>query len=178
MAVIVRAPTLADVDELARINVDTWRATYDGLMPPERLDMDIEDYRRSWIDNVTKGRPGVGFWLVEDDAGVAGYAVAGRYRVQQDADPDEDVRGLGELYAIYVDPPRQGRGLGLMLHHAAVAGLRRDYREAAVWALAANTASLRWYERQGWVADGATSLFEAAGEYLPEVRLRLPLRRP
>jgi ribosomal protein S18 acetylase RimI-like enzyme len=176
VTVIVRVPRLADVDELARINVETWRAAYAGILPAERLDMDLAEYRSRWADNVTTGRPGVGFLLVEHDGLVAGYAVFGGYRVQQDADPNEDLTALGELYAIYVDPPRQGRGLGRALHDVAMAALAVDHDRAAVWVLAENTSALRWYEGRGWSRDGATSLFEAAGQPLPEVRLRRPLR--
>lgn len=176
VTVIVRAPGLADVDELARINVATWQAAYDGIVPAERLDMDIEDYRRSWHDNVTVGRPGVAFHLVEVDGAVAGFAVAGPYRAQHDGDPGDDVTGLGELYAIYVDPPRQAVGLGRALHEVAMSALAAGYVEAAVWVLAENRLALAWYERQGWSRDSATRLFEAAGQQLPEVRMRRPLR--
>ena len=142
MTVTVRAPELADVDELARINVATWQAAYDGILPVERMDMDIEDYRRSWHSNVTGGvqaSPSASSSKTE----VAGFAVAGPYRVQQDADPDEDVTGLGELYAIYIDPPRQSAGLGLALHGAAMSALAADYAQAAVWVLAENRPGAR-----------------------------------
>jgi GNAT superfamily N-acetyltransferase len=110
MAVDVRRPVLRDVDELARINIDTWCAAYAGIVPQTRLDsMDPEAYRLRWIENVTTGRPGVEFRVAEFDGRLAAYAIAGPYRPQEDAEP-EVMTGLAELYAIYVDPPMQGRG--------------------------------------------------------------------
>ena len=171
MEVIVRAPALADVDELARINIDTWIAAYRGIVPDERLQMDLDVYRERWRGNVLTPRPGVRYIVGEIDGRVAGYSTSGPYRLQGDAS-DADATGLGEVYSLYVDPAEQGSGVGRAVHDEALVWLSTEYDEAAVWVLAANERGRAWYARQGWQEDGATSLFEAAGELLPEVRLR------
>jgi GNAT superfamily N-acetyltransferase len=176
VAVDVRRPVLRDVDELARINMDTWRAAYAGIVPQTRLDsMDPEAYRLRWIDNLTTGRPGVEFRVAEVDGRLVAYAIAGPYRPQEDAEP-EVVTGLAELYAIYVDPPMQGRGAGTAVHDAVLGALAQaGSDEAALWVLMDNVPSRRWYERRGWRADGALSSWSAGDRDLPELRMRRSL---
>jgi GNAT superfamily N-acetyltransferase len=176
VAVDVRQPVLRDVDELARINIDTWRAAYAGIVPQTRLgSMDPEAHRLRWIENLTTGRPGVEFRVAEVDGRLAAYAIAGPYRPQEDAEP-EVITGLAELYAIYVDPPMQGRGAGSAVHDAVLRVLAAQGNdEAALWVLVDNAASRRWYERRGWRADGALSTWSAGDRQLPELRMRRSL---
>jgi GNAT superfamily N-acetyltransferase len=176
MALDVRRPVLGDVDELARINIDTWRAAYAGIVPQARLDsMDVQTYRLRWLESVTTGRPGVELLVAEVDGRLAAYAVAGPYRPQEDAGP-EVVTGLAELYALYVDPPMQGRGAGTAVHDTVLRMLAaQGNQEAALWVLADNLPSRRWYERRGWRADGALSTWSAGDRELPELRMRRSL---
>src|SRR3972149_5458465 len=75
---------------------------------------------------VPAGEPGTG---AADGAGRAvGFAVTGP---SQDADADERT---GELYAIYLDPDRFGRGIGKRLLEHAIGDLRgRGVRTATLW---------------------------------------------
>ena len=173
MQITVRRATLDDVDALARINIDTWRSAYTGIVPQPRIDgMDLAAYRARWIDNVTTGRPGVAFFVAELDGDPAGYSIGGPYRPQEEAGPEVTDR-LGELYAIYVEPPRQGRGLGSALHTALLEWLAGEgYTEVALWVLEANRPSRNWYADRGWHADGGTGVWVAEGQRLPELRLR------
>jgi GNAT superfamily N-acetyltransferase len=175
--VVVRKPVLGDVDELARINIDTWRAAYTGIVPQERIaSMDLEAYRRRWVETVSSSRPGVAVYVGEVDGALAAYAIGGPYRPQEGADP-EDVTGLAELYALYVDPPRQSLGAGTAVHDALVGQLAREgYLDVALWVLAANASAQTWYARRGWRPDGARSIWVAAGSELPELRMRRKLR--
>ncbi len=55
------------------------------------------------------------------------------------------------LHKLYVDPERQGRGLGVALHDLALSRARERGAEAInLWVLEANTAARRLYERNGW----------------------------
>ncbi len=69
-------------------------------------------------------------------------------------------------------PTSRVEGAGGALLDAALAELReRGCTTAALWVLAANDASQRWYAARGWHPDGATSRWDGAGEPLDEVRL-------
>jgi ribosomal protein S18 acetylase RimI-like enzyme len=63
--------------------------------------------------------------------------------------------GLGEIYALYVDPGRYEGGVGRMLMAHARRRLKEQGFEAAVlWVLQGNERAASFYEREGWAADG------------------------
>ncbi|MGH3472771.1 MAG: GNAT family N-acetyltransferase [Nocardioidaceae bacterium] len=176
----VRPPRPDDVDRLAEINLQSWRAAYAGIVPQGFLDaMDARQYEQKWRDRLADpSKPTMCVAVI--DGVVSSYAVGGPYRQQQDAPPG-DVTGpqLGEIYAIYSHPQMWGRGAGLAVHETMLATLAvAGYTELALWVLQANDASRRWYSRRGWKPDGVTSQWEGAGAPLTEIRLRHPLSPP
>jgi GNAT superfamily N-acetyltransferase len=63
----------------------------------------------------------------------------------------------GWLEQLYVLPAWWGRGVGPLLHDAAVARRRAAGDELLLlWTLEANARSRRFYERRGWRLDGRT----------------------
>lgn len=77
-------------------------------------------------------------WVAEDDGGaMAGFAIA--YRT-------------GEIWAMFVDPAKEGRGHGRALHAAMVAWLRGTGLERAYLSTDPGTRAEAFYRRQGWVA--------------------------
>src|SRR4029079_18218949 len=108
-SVIVRAAVPADVAAMAALHVRAWRATYAGLLPDEFLaELKVEEREARWRQSVTAPEvaPAERVILVAERAGtVVGFVAAGHAR-------GDDEFGLGEVYAINVDPPawRQGAG--------------------------------------------------------------------
>ena len=99
-----------------------------------------------------------------------GFAAFGPSR-DGDAPP-----GTGEIPAIYLAPEVVGGGVGRELFEETVATLRRTgYARATLWVLEANDRARLFYERAGWVRDGATSShdFDCANE--PMVRYGVDL---
>jgi GNAT superfamily N-acetyltransferase len=178
MTIEVRPPRPDEADELARINVSAWQDAYVGIVPEAALDdMRLDEFRLRWQRNLAGDHPrGASFLVGLLGEVLTSYVIFGDYRVQQDADPEEDTTGWGEIFAIYTDPAHQGSGVGLALHDAALAALAgRGIEEAALWVLRDNDRARRWYGRRGWRADGAVSMWEHKGATLPEIRLRRPL---
>jgi GNAT superfamily N-acetyltransferase len=169
----VRRPRLDDAARLGEINSETWRRAYAGIVPADYLErFTPELMNRRWESNMTEPRPGVSYLVAEVDDELAGYAIIGDYRTQEDAASGEDTTGWGELYAIYTHPDLQGRGAGIAMHDAALAELAdRGCTTCALWVLTANDASRRWYAARGWRPDGATSQWDRPGVPLDEVRL-------
>jgi ribosomal protein S18 acetylase RimI-like enzyme len=171
--IAVRPAVAADAAQLARVNIRSWRHAYAGAVPADYLAaMDVERYEAIWGARVADRTAEASILVAGAGRDIAGYIVVGPCRPQQDR-LDDAVDGIGEVFAIYVDPPHLGAGVGRILHDAGV-GLLADagYRESYVWVLAANQASIRWYRRRGWTDDGATSQWTGAGKPLLEVRLR------
>jgi ribosomal protein S18 acetylase RimI-like enzyme len=69
---------------------------------------------------------------------------------------DEDTVGLGEIYALYVDPGRYEAGVGRMLMaHARRRLKEQGFGAAVLWVLLGNERAASFYEREGWEPDGA-----------------------
>jgi ribosomal protein S18 acetylase RimI-like enzyme len=73
---------------------------------------------------------------------VLGFCAAGHAR-------GDDELGLGELYALNVDPAAWGRGAGRALLAAATTWLDARFRSSILWVLEANPRARRLYEARG-----------------------------
>jgi ribosomal protein S18 acetylase RimI-like enzyme len=91
--------------------------------------------------------------------------------------PSRDEEGIGELYAIYVDPDEWSRGAGRALIARAERRLAEEYTEATLWVLEDNPRARRFYEAAGWQTDGARQTVVRLGVSPPEVRYRKRLAR-
>lgn len=90
-----------------------------------------------------------------------------------------DESAVGELYAIYVLPDLQGRGVGRALMTETVDRLRSvGFGDAVLWVFEANPRTRRFYEQTGWSADGGTKSETWLGTTAPAVRYRIGLERP
>jgi ribosomal protein S18 acetylase RimI-like enzyme len=141
-AVRVRRAVVGDADAIERIRTDTWRDAYRGLMPDSLLDgLGYDATRRRAVMSVL---PPHQFALVaEVDGAVVGFCLGGRSRT-----PDHPYRG--EVYAIYVLPEHQGRGIGRALLRAGATELvERGFGSMIIWVLRENSPSRRFYERMG-----------------------------
>jgi ribosomal protein S18 acetylase RimI-like enzyme len=77
---------------------------------------------------------------------------------------DEDTVGLGEIYALYVDPGRYEAGVGRMLMaHARRRLKEQGFGAAVLWVLLGNERAASFYERESWKPDGATREEEPYG---------------
>lgn len=148
------------------MHVRAWQAAYRGLLFDETLDaLRPED----WVARYTFGdldpdQPST-LVAVERDA-ICGFATTGRAT-------DADAEGAGELIAIYVDPERQGVGVGRALIEQARALLaRKGYATAYLWMLAGNERAERFYRIDGWTPDGTRRPAKVAGFSVEDIRYR------
>ncbi|MHC3468824.1 N-acetyltransferase family protein [Streptomyces sp. 7R007] len=162
----IRAMRLADCDRVAEIRVRGWQSAYRGLIPQPYLDAlsvpeDAERRRARFLE----GRAGVANLVAEQDGQVVGWSCHGPYR-------DGEVRaGDVELYAIYVDADRFGSGIGYaLLQESLRLCTAAGHRRMLLWVLKENARARRFYERQGFRADGVEEPFDVDGVRVPEVR--------
>ena len=155
----IREATLEDADAIDRVHVQAWQRGYLDFVAPEDMigarypqDERVERWRERIADGAIRT------WVYDVDGHVAGFAAAGD----------------GHLWALYVDPPAQGAGVGTALLRHAEAALRdQGAREATLSVFAANEHGRRFYEARGWrLIEGS----EEQGEYVaPHVEYRKPL---
>jgi ribosomal protein S18 acetylase RimI-like enzyme len=164
---MVRQATAADADAIARVHVRTWQEAYAHVFPAEELaSISLERRAEYWRTVVAHSTTVL---VAEVDGDVVGFASVGSSR-------DADSEGLGELFAIYVDPAHWDAGIGRELGVAADESLRKlGFDEATLWVLEDNPRARRFYEAGGWHLDGARRVGTHLGVETSEVRYRRDL---
>jgi len=158
---------LAEPDDalpVARVHVRSWQVAYRGLLPDEYLDQLHPEDRASRYDftHIDPLKPRT--IVAADGAAILGFATTMPSR-------DEDLVGYGELCALYVDPELWARGIGRALVSAARAHLfEAGFRNALLWVLAGNLRATRFYEGDGWIADGHQRTESMWGVTVNEIR--------
>jgi ribosomal protein S18 acetylase RimI-like enzyme len=146
---IIRQARLQDARAIGRIEVETWRATYAGMLPDRvLLGMSEERQTASWA-GFLRHRPG-DVWVAAEDRPLDG-SVASRLVGFGNCGPQRDrqLGFAGEIYTLYIAPEAQGHGLGRQLLLALFARLIDcGHRSALVWVVRANPSRF-FYERLG-----------------------------
>ncbi len=160
----------ADATAIATIHVEAWRVAYAGILDAELLRwISVEERRKNWDEQLAAMPPRHHTHVAEINGDVAGFCACGPTR-------DPDVVGWAEVYAVYIDPSWWGRGAGTALMEASRLALLGDgYTEAVLWVLEANCRARTFYERSGWVADGADKVYQSGAK---GVRYRRRLGSP
>ncbi len=173
----VRRAGDADLDATEAIRARSWRVAYRGLVPNRFLDAIDPD---AWAARrrARPDRPEQATFVAELDRAPVGMLWCGPYRTRPQVPDESTALATAEVYAVYVDPPHWGQGAGRVLMDAGLGWLRdRGTSLVRLWVLAGNARSRRFYERYGFVADGATHPYEVDGVSLPELRYTLAIAR-
>ena len=175
----VRSATPADANAIARVQVDTWRTTYGGIVPDAHLATLSYRHRESvWRRIISQKRSDDSQFVAETDAGeVVGFASGGR---ELAGDREYD----GELYAIYILAPHQRLGVGRRLVAAVVERLiDASFNSMLIWVLQDNPAC-RFYAALGGspvrnriITIGGADLAEVAYGWQDLALLRRNLHR-
>jgi GNAT superfamily N-acetyltransferase len=172
----VRPAVPADVQEIARIQRDTWRTAYRDLLPEDVL---------AGLDNVEAVRE-----LVEQGTATVHVATEGEWTVgfcvvgaapdsevaEADGSLPEDAATTGLVATLLVEPRWGRRGHGGRLLAAAAETLRNLGATRGVsWVPEADRASLAFYASAGWQTDGVVRTLDAGGRPLREARVTGPV---
>ena len=169
----VRVATPDDVDEIIRIQSETWRTAYAEWLPEAALEqLTGPAARQAWTEAVTAGEGHHVLLAIEGDW-VVGFCAAAP------ADPDEPnvAPGQGQIVALLVEPRWGRRGHGRRLLGAAFEALVEDGAQGGfAWLPELDVASRACYDRVGWDPDGLGRTLDAGDRELRELRLAGPLR--
>lgn len=161
---LYRDATPDDTAAIARIQVDTWRTTYRGVVPDAMLDgMSYERSEANWRTGLENPQSKTCIKLACDENGdVFGFAAAGPARPES--------HGFdGEIYALYVLQFAQQRGVGTgLVAAAAIELMARGIDNVLIWVLRDNPIGRGFYERIGGqrVAEHEIAI---GGVMLPEI---------
>jgi len=131
----IREARLADASAIARVHIDAWHETYQGIIPDSYLaQLSYAKRTKQWEQTLVDQR----LYVAVSGEEVVGFAQGGPSRC--------DARE-GELYAIYVLRASQGQGLGKALFQRIADDLA-EYETMQVSVLRDNPAC-QFYERFG-----------------------------
>lgn len=153
----IRAATPRDAEAVETLRLRTWQVAYRQLVPQDHLaalQVTPQALTR-WVARLALATTST--LVAEVDDAVVGMAVAGGCR-------DEDLTGARELYALYVDAGRWRGGTGTAL-------LEAIEPVEVLWVLQDNERARAFYQRHGFVADGASKVLDLGGPVV-EVRYR------
>jgi ribosomal protein S18 acetylase RimI-like enzyme len=167
--VTVRSAVPADADTIGRLQVETWRVAYRGLMPDEAIAaFDLEGRQRMWREGLARvPRPGSATFVAELDDEVVGFASVGRSR-------DEEAENEGELYEIYLLPSCWDRGIGRALLERGEESMREYGFERAICGCWRETNAASALSRRR-LSVTAASLTRSRGTEVCELRYRKAL---
>ncbi|MGH6947606.1 MAG: GNAT family N-acetyltransferase [Kiloniellales bacterium] len=143
----LRLARIADAPAIARVHVETWRSAYAGLVPDTYLvGMTESERAQAWLQRLIKPDKTAATVVAEvaprGVSQVVGFGDCGPARSPQ-------VGCDGEVYALYVAPDWQGRGIGRALLERCFRELAKaGFDSAAVWVLSENPSRF-FYEAMG-----------------------------
>jgi len=142
--VTIRRASVADAEAIARVRVDSWRASYRGIMPDAYLDgMKAEESTRMWTRVLAAASDAACTFVAEIDGELVGFA-AGITLAEPKLEFD------AELSALYLLPSAQRAGIGRRLLMQVAATLAAaGAPDMLVWVLAKNRKARDFYEHLG-----------------------------
>lgn len=150
----IRSATTPDAAALARIQVNSYRTAYAGLMPADYLaHFSLEEQEQDWLDLLAEPTGDI-LLVAEIDGGeIAGYAVGRPGLVEIPSLQDEKEPHASpydaELVSLHVRRALQKRGIGRALVRATAGALQEHgCTSLALFVLAGNPAC-GFYERLG-----------------------------
>ena len=163
----LRAAKPTDAAAIARIHVETWRATYAGLLPDSYL-VGMSTVRRAAHWSQALSQPTSGEVVLVADLAVAGVVGFASYGPVRRGGLPRALRRHGEVYTLYVGPDHQDNGVGRLLLTGALKRLSdARFPGAVVWVLAANPSRF-FYEAMG-ARRAAERMERFAGDDLAEI---------
>jgi GNAT superfamily N-acetyltransferase len=144
MSAILIPGTSRDAEAVGRLQAESWRASYRGIMPDTFLDTEAIEHRRSaWRDRLSIDSDRR--WLLkahDQDGELVGFAC-----VELDAEPDWGAL----LDNLHVRPDRKGQGIGRRLFDAAREWSYEQlgHKKMHLWVIEANVEGQQFYDRIG-----------------------------
>jgi len=139
-----------DAVGVAKVQIDTWRTTYPGMMPQAVLDtLDLESSTEGWRSMIESRPKHWHLWVARDaNKEIVGFSSGGKNR-------GTEVVADGEVTAIYLLKSHQRKGLGKeLLLHSFEQLYRHGFRSAVIWVIHQNPAR-KFYEAMGGEIAGS-----------------------
>jgi GNAT superfamily N-acetyltransferase len=179
--VLIRSASAADAPGIGAVQRESWLAAYESIIGRPTIERVMPPDDGARIRQTFRARPWQRMVVALAGDAIVGYASFG---------PELDVLGaewpqprteagrrgeVAELYALYVHPAWWSTGAGRALMGRVLARTARaGYQRITLWVLEDNARARRFYDRAGFVPDGASNILRGLGGVI-EVRYHRPL---
>ena len=136
---VIATAAARDAEAIGAVHLRSALTAYADIFPRSTPPPTSEQLTAQWQAMI--GDPGARVLVARGDGAIVGA-------VALEAAPTVPSGLL--LVGLYVDPDHWGRGIGSMLHDAAVADARLRSDGLNLWVLEANLVARAMYERRGW----------------------------
>ena len=140
----LRRATVDDAAAIAAVRIESWRATYRGMIPDAYLDgMKLEDSTAIWTRILGAESNAICVFVAESEGEIIGFASSMMLK-------EEKLGMNAELTALYLRPAWQRSGIGRrMLQKVARVCQAQGASGLLVWVIAGNQSARRFYEQLG-----------------------------
>jgi|HubBroStandDraft_5_1064220.scaffolds.fasta_scaffold139435_2 L-amino acid N-acyltransferase YncA len=141
---VVPSATARDAPRIAQVHDQSYRNTYAGIFPQSAFDkLTLESREQLWTQVLTEQAAASRTLVAStEDGNIVGFISGGRERTGH-------LNCDAEVFAVYLLPPVQRRGLGTLLIREIARELHdQGFRSMAVWVLKLNM-SKAFYEALG-----------------------------
>ncbi|TKC15313.1 GNAT family N-acetyltransferase [Robertmurraya kyonggiensis] len=158
----IRKADLSDAKGLAKVHVDSWRTTYQNIVPDDFLNgLSYNNFEQRWIRNIPNG----GVYVAETESGeIVGFSSGGKER------SGKYTGFVGEIYAIYILKEYQGQGIGRELVKPIAVELKEMGFNSMLVLVLRDNPSRHFYEALGAKYIEEVEV-EIGGKWLPELVL-------
>jgi len=136
----IRPATLEDIEAIAAVHIQSWKETYPGIMPAQRINaLNMAGCMRNWQLSMESG---ITILVAVQDGGIVGFASGGKNRNNEHCET-----GLGdacdcELAAIYILQKYHHQGIGrALVQQIASLMQQQGFRSMVIWVAEKNPAT-------------------------------------
>jgi GNAT superfamily N-acetyltransferase len=144
---IIRKAILEDAPQIAQVNIQSWKETYYGIMPEQRMaNLNLERCTKSWMQTLSEDSTN---FVATINKRIIGYVSGGKNRQNVDCES-----GLGdacdcELMALYILQDFHKQGIGKTLFQTFVGTMQNSgYTSMVTWVAEKNPAT-GFYQKMG-----------------------------
>lgn len=147
-----------DLPAIGRIVVRSWQHTFRGLVSDDFLNEMSDDHQRQRHERMISSPSVVYYVAVTDDGDIVGFCSGGPSRCPA-------YTAENEIYAIYLMPGYERRGIGRRLFQHLAAELAASGRKGLFLTVLSANPNRSFYESLGGIEAEAQSLPLATGSY-------------
>jgi ribosomal protein S18 acetylase RimI-like enzyme len=162
---LIREAVPGDAQAMAEIHISSWIKAYTGIIPADEIEKRSAGRYDVWKNALSSGHNN---YIALLDGRPAGLMRIHPCR-------DENLKGAGEIGAVYVHGDLLGKGIGRKMIEFALDKLKNmGFSIVVLWVLEDNMRARRFYEKCGFCLDG-TRRVKIIGIPLTTLRYRIDL---